>query len=135
MKQLILATLAALALAIVCCDGGVDTLQVTCLMEPAPAGLADAELVVKVWAYDPDVADESATLVAEHTAAMLDAEQVARFSVPADPGLNHYVSVDVDVDGDGTIEHGDYVQHDMSPKVLTGGHPTSVTVVVAPWVD
>lgn len=69
-----------------------------------------------LWQYDRWVADTSADAIARFTVTLQQGVQAVPFALDpddSDSGLSHYVTADVDLDGDGVDEVGDYVVTDF----------------------
>ena len=93
---------------------------------------ATATAHATLWEYDPQVADASATPIAQFaSAALAQGEQVIPFVLRpdnADGDRSHYVTALVDLDSDGLDEPGDFVVNDFY-KVELGSDGVIITLV------
>src|SRR5262249_28815935 len=99
-----------------------------------PPSLGAATVYVRL--LDASLADAPARVVAEVVLTELGGQVVAEGTLPFtlrgqvdDPTSRLTVSVHVDLDGDGAISRGDYINRASVP-VLTRGHPSQVRVPV-----
>lgn len=104
------------------------------VFDEGPSSLVKATL--HIYLEDTTLADASAKVVLHHVVENITTHMVQAARIPftldgtmPDPQADYTVRVLVDVDGDGGISHGDYI-NTISYPVLTRGNPDRVIVHV-----
>jgi uncharacterized lipoprotein YbaY len=106
----------------------------TIVFEEQVAAFAGATLMVRL--EDVSHADAPATVFAEHVElhVSFDPRRTSELKFELDgpepdPRAQYVLQVHVDVDGDGVVSLGDFINMQSYP-VLTFGHPRRVTILV-----
>ncbi len=104
------------------------------VFDPAPADLSGVKVYIRL--EDTSLADGPSRVVSEQVLTDVPARVVAKGSLPftlygeqADPRTRYSVSVHVDMQSNGRISHGDYINTESYP-VLTYGYPNRITLRV-----
>ncbi|MEZ4458979.1 MAG: hypothetical protein R3E66_04485 [bacterium] len=107
-----------------------DSVEVEILPQPAIADLSKTTISVSVWEYDPDIQDGEAKLVAETSDSNVTSPIVVSLDVPdRDSSFSYYVTTELDVDGNGARNCGDYGDTDFNDL---GVDASSIRIIVGP---
>lgn len=104
------------------------------IFDPTPADLSGAKVYIRL--EDTSLADGPSRIVSEQVLTDVPARATAKGSLPftlcgeqPDSKTSYSVSVHIDMQGNGKISHGDYINTESYP-VLTYGYPNRITMRV-----
>jgi uncharacterized lipoprotein YbaY len=104
------------------------------VFDPVPTDLSGAKVYIRL--EDTSLANGPSGVVSEQVLTDVPLQVTAKGSLPftlyseqPDPRIRYSVSVHVDMQGNGRISHGDYINTESYP-VLTYGYPNRITLRV-----
>jgi len=92
---------------------------------------AGAKIYIKVWSYDPMIADKAADLASEALTTYADEDSLS-FTINVDgivEELRYYVTILVDNDDNEILSDGDYASSGFN-NVLTQDNPSEITITL-----